>query len=48
MTVRHRRGCGGDRAPSPAIHAIALVRVCSCPGTRTHADVARRAAAGFS
>lgn len=45
QTVRHRlnRG-GGDRALNRAIHAIALVRMRSCP--RTRAYVARRTAEG--
>ncbi|MFY9652007.1 transposase, partial [Trebonia sp.] len=44
MTVRHRHGRGGDRALNRAIHAIALVRMRSCP--RTRAYVARRTAEG--
>ena len=44
MTVRHRLNRGGDRALNRAIHAIALVRMRSCP--RTHAYIARRTAEG--
>jgi transposase len=44
MTVRHRLNRGGDRALNRAIHAIALVRMRSCP--RTRAYVARRTAEG--
>jgi transposase len=44
MTVRHRLNRGGDRALNRAIHAIALVRMRSCP--RTRAYVARRTAGG--
>jgi transposase len=44
MTVRHRHGRGGDRALNRAIHAIALVRMRSCP--RTRAYVARHTAEG--
>ena len=44
QTVRHRHGRGGDRALNRAIHAIALVRMRSCP--RTRAYVARRTAEG--
>ena len=43
-TVRHRLNRGGDRALNRAIHAIALVRMRSCP--RTRAYVARRTAEG--
>ncbi len=42
MTVRHRLNRGGDRALNRAIHAIALVRMRSCPRTRAYA--ARRTA----
>jgi transposase len=42
--IRHRPGRGGDRALNRAIHAIALVRMRSCP--RTRAYVARRTAEG--
>jgi transposase len=44
QTVRHRLNHGGDRALNRAIHAIALVRMRSCP--RTRAYVARRTAEG--
>jgi len=44
MTVRHRLNRGGDRALNRAIHAIAVVRMRSCP--RTRAYVARRTAEG--
>jgi transposase len=44
MTARHRLNRGGDRALNRAIHAIALVRMRSCP--RTRAYVARRTAEG--
>ena len=44
MTVRHRLNRGGDRALNRAIHAIALVRMRTCP--RTRAYVARRTAEG--
>jgi transposase len=44
MTVRYRLNRGGDRALNRAIHAIALVRMRSCP--RTQAYVARRTAQG--
>jgi transposase len=44
QTVRHRLNRGSDRALNRAIHAIALVRMRSCP--RTRAYVARRAAEG--
>ena len=44
MTVRHRLNRGGDRALNRAIHAIALVRMRSCP--RTRAYVTRRTAEG--
>ena len=44
QTVRHRLNRGGDRALNRAIHAIALVRMRSCP--RTRAYVARRTAEG--
>ena len=44
QTIRHRLNRGGDRTLNRAIHAIALVRVRSCP--RTRAYVARRAAEG--
>ena len=44
QTVRHRLNRGGDRALNRAIHAIALVRMRSCPRTRTY--VARRTAEG--
>jgi transposase len=44
MTVRHRLNRGGDRSLNRAIHAIALVRMRSCP--RTRAYVARRTAEG--
>jgi transposase len=44
QTVRHRLNPGGDRALNRAIHAIALVRMRSCP--RTRAYVARRTAEG--
>jgi transposase len=43
-TVRHRLNRGGDRALNRAIHAIALVRMRSCP--RARAYVARRTAEG--
>jgi len=43
-TIRHRLNRGGDRALNRAIHAIALVRMRSCP--RTQAYVARRTAEG--
>jgi transposase len=42
--IRHRLNRGGDRALNRAIHAIALVRMRSCP--RTRAYVARRTAEG--
>jgi Transposase IS116/IS110/IS902 family len=44
QTVRHRLNRGGDRALNRAIHAIALVRMRSCPHTRAYA--ARRTAEG--
>ena len=44
QTVRHRLNRGGDRALNRAIHAIAIVRMRSCP--RTRAYVARRTAEG--
>jgi transposase len=44
MTVRHRLNRGGDRALNRAIHAIALVRMRSCP--RTRAYITRRTAEG--
>ena len=44
QTVRYRLNHGGDRALNRAIHAIALVRMRSCP--RTRAYVARRTAEG--
>ena len=44
MTVRHRLNRGDDRALNRAIHAIALVRMRSCP--RTRAYVAWRTAEG--
>ena len=44
QTVRHRLNRGGDRVLNRAIHAIALVRMRSCP--RTRAYVARRTAEG--
>ena len=44
QTVRHRLNRGADRALNRAIHAIALVRMRSCP--RTRAYVARRTAEG--
>jgi transposase len=44
QTVRHRLNRGGDRALNRAIHAIALVRMRSCPRTRAYA--ARRTAGG--
>jgi transposase len=44
QTVRHRLNRGGDRALNRAIHAIALVRMRSCP--RTRAYVTRRTAEG--
>jgi transposase len=44
MTVRHRLNRGGDRALNRAIHAIALVRMRSCP--RTRAYIVRRTAEG--
>jgi transposase len=44
MTIRHRLNRGGDRALNRAIHAIALVRMRSCP--RTRAYIARRTAEG--
>ena len=44
QTVRHRLNRGGDRNLNRAIHAIALVRMRSCP--RTRAYVARRTAEG--
>ncbi|MFY9650404.1 IS110 family transposase [Trebonia sp.] len=44
QTVRHRLNRGGDWALNRAIHAIALVRMRSCP--RTRAYVARRTAEG--
>jgi transposase len=43
-TIRHRLNRGGDRALNRAIHAIALVRMRSCP--RTRAYIARRTAEG--
>ena len=43
-TVSHWLNRGGDRALNPAIHAIALTRIRSCP--RTRASVARRTAEG--
>jgi transposase len=43
-TIRHRLNRGGDRALNRTIHAIALVRMRSCP--RTRAYVARRTAEG--
>jgi transposase len=42
--IRHRLNRGGDRALNRAIHAIAIVRMRSCP--RTRAYVARRTAEG--
>jgi hypothetical protein len=36
QTVRHRHGRGGDRALNRAVHAIALVRMRSCPRTRAY------------
>jgi transposase len=42
--IRHRLNRGGDRSLNRAIHAIALVRMRSCP--RTRAYVARRTAEG--
>jgi transposase len=44
QTIRHRLNRGGDRALNRAMHAIALVRMRSCP--RTRADIARRTAEG--
>ena len=44
QTIRHRLNRGGDRALNRAIHAIALIRMRSCP--RTRAYVARRTAEG--
>jgi hypothetical protein len=44
QTIRHRLNRGGDRALNRAIHAIALVRMRSCPRTRAYA--ARRTAEG--
>jgi transposase len=44
QTIRHRLNRGGDRALNRAIHAIALVRMRSCP--RTRAYVIRRTAEG--
>ena len=44
QTIRHQLNRGGDRALNRAIHAIALVRMRSCP--RTRAYVARRTAEG--
>ena len=44
QTIRHRLNRGGDRALNRAIHAIALVRMRSCP--RTRAYIARRTAEG--
>ena len=44
QTVRHRLNRGGDRALNRAIHAIALVRMRSCP--RTRAYIERRTAEG--
>jgi transposase len=44
QTIRHRLNRGGDRALNRAIHAIALVRMRSCP--RTRAYLARRTAQG--
>jgi len=44
MTVRHRLNRGGDRALNRAIHAIALVRMRTCP--RTRAYIARRSTEG--
>jgi len=44
QTIRHRLNRGGDRALNRAIHAIALVRMRSCP--RTRAYVAGRTAEG--
>jgi transposase len=44
QTIRHRLNRGGDRALNRAVHAIALVRMRSCP--RTRAYVARRTAEG--
>ena len=44
QTIRHRLNRGGDRALNRAIHAIAVVRMRSCP--RTRAYVARRTAEG--
>ena len=44
QAIRHRHGRGGDRALNRAIHAIAVVRMRSCP--RTRAYVARRTAEG--
>ena len=44
QTIRHRLNRGGDRALNRAIHAIALVRMRSCP--RTRAYLARRTAEG--
>jgi len=43
-SVRHRLNRSGDRTINRAIHAIALVRMRSCP--RTRAYVARRTAEG--
>jgi transposase len=44
QSIRHRLNRGGDRALNRAIHAIALVRIRSCP--RTHAYITRRTAEG--
>jgi transposase len=44
QTIRHRLNRGGDRNLNRAIHAIALVRMRSCP--RTRAYLARRTAEG--
>jgi transposase len=44
QTIRHRLNRGGDRALNRAIHAIAVVRMRSCPRTRAYA--ARRTAEG--
>jgi len=44
QTIRHRLNRGGDRALNRAIHAIALVRMRSCPRTRVY--IARRTAEG--
>lgn len=46
QTTRHRLNRGGDRALNHAIHTIAMVRMRSCPTTRTY--VARRNAEGKS